>query len=98
MRQGFDAISRRVLGEVSGYFQIEIAAITRGYESESFFLIEYGFRVERNGDNDYEVSSEFANISAHDNRDSIVEFKIERGNLISPQALVRENTHNVFYG
>ena len=92
MRQGFEAISRRVSKDCPANIEIGITARTRGYESSPSFLIDYSFLLKSDHNSPHKVDYEFAKIWTIGERKLIAEFRIEQGNIVSPNFLVRQHS------
>ena len=89
IRQGFDAISRRVSNRISSKFEIGLRATMRSVEPQSYYTIDYSFCLTGLDDNSFQVESESATIYSFEEHELIVEFRIEKGNIVSPKPLVR---------
>ncbi len=89
IRHGIGAIHHQESEGCISDIEIGISATLGGYAEISDIYVEYGFALASEPDGGFKVSREYGKVWEGDNSGKPAEFKIENGNLVSPELLKR---------
>ena len=88
IRHGLGAIYHHESPDEQSDIELGISATFRTSEADGSRFIDYGFNLTGTRDGGYKVSREYGKIWNGDRNSDPVEFRIEEGDLVSPQSLI----------